>query len=216
MSSPVNKEASPSSSSRIVSKQRTPSAIWTAAACAAAPCLSPSRRTIAKLPRKCAGSIPRLAAARAAIVGRAREATVGPDRDRDAVGRIRDVADRHRMIAADRTHDAAAREAGMNAARTVVMINLFVGTHAMQRGSFERVRFCRKQGDYAKNTRECESFFTQTRSMHKLGSFGSQAATSSKQSFSIVHLLCTHPQTHHSTRIVRLLLKHPQCTMPSA
>ena len=30
------------------------------------------------------------------------------------------------MIAVDRTRDAAAREAGMNAARTVVMIDVFV------------------------------------------------------------------------------------------
>lgn len=110
-----------------MSKRRTPSATWTAAACAAAPCLSPSRGTIAKLPRKCGSSTRRLAAAREATAGRVREATAGPDRDRDAVGRILDIADRRRMIVADRTRDAAAREVGMNAARTAVMIDLFVG-----------------------------------------------------------------------------------------
>ena len=128
MSHLVNKEASPSSNSRTVSRQRTPSAIWTAGACAAAPFLSPSRRTIAKPPPRCVASTPRVAADRAAIADRAHEAIAGRGRgrDRDAVGRIPDGAGRRRMIAVDRTRDAAAREAGMNAARTVVMIDVFV------------------------------------------------------------------------------------------
>ena len=94
----------------------------------AAPFLSPSRRTIAKPPPRCVASTPRVAADRAAIADRAHEAIAGHGRgrDRDAVGRIPDGAGRRRMIAVDRTRDAAAREAGMNAARTVVMIDVFV------------------------------------------------------------------------------------------